>query len=152
MSCKSQLGTFEANPSPRLLKCCRISELTLMSLPQEVGSLAKSNRTPDGFLNSDHPQLQLHPDISDHWVVCTGELESHLGQALLMDSSYADCILTALKGNRFIGLKSSTAVLLTCRSFLGTSLTTNNPSMINYTAAIQEMKHFLARSHGTLTI
>ena len=50
---------------------------------QEVGSLAQGKLTPNGFLQPDD-QIQLHPHLSDYWVLCTDQLHSHLGQALLI--------------------------------------------------------------------
>lgn len=50
---------------------------------QEVGGLALGNPTADGSWNRDDPQFQLHSELNDYWVVCTDQLESHLGQAIL---------------------------------------------------------------------
>lgn len=66
---------------------------------QEVGAVAQGTVTDYGFWNRNDPRLQLHDELNDYWVVCTDCLNSHLGQAILIDKSYTDGILGTLKGD-----------------------------------------------------
>ena len=69
---------------------------------QEVGGLTQGKVTPGGFLDADDPALQMHEELG-YWVVGTEQLESDLGQAILVDKSFATAVLHSLEGWRFIG-------------------------------------------------
>ena len=71
---------------------------------QEVGGLSQGKLTADGFLDVDDPAVQLHDELNDYWLVATDQLSSHLGQAILIDKTFAIGILHTVKRGRFIGV------------------------------------------------
>lgn len=70
---------------------------------QEVGGLSQGKLTTDGFLAADDPNVQLHDELRDYWIVATDQLSSHHGQAILVDKTFATAVLHTLKGTRFLG-------------------------------------------------
>jgi endonuclease/exonuclease/phosphatase family metal-dependent hydrolase len=70
---------------------------------QEVGGLSQGKLKADGFLAADDPNVQLHDEMSDYWIVATDQLSSHHGQAILVDKAFATAVLHTLKGTRFLG-------------------------------------------------
>jgi len=56
---------------------------------QEAGGLSQGKLTADGFLDADDPAIQLHDELNDYWLVATDQLSSHLGQAILIDKTFA---------------------------------------------------------------
>eukprot|EP00438_Fugacium_kawagutii_P000967 Skav224478 [mRNA] locus=scaffold1302:721710:725191:- [translate_table: standard] len=114
---------------------------------QEVGSLAQGTPEPDGFLHLDDAQVQFHPFLSQYWIVCTDQLNSHLGQALLIDRSYADSIVTTLKGHRFIGAQFVHTGGSKMWLFSG-HLPHHQLPLSEYTEAIHELQRFLDKAHN----
>ena len=78
-------------------------------------------------------------------LVCTDCLNSHLGQAILIDKSYTDGILGTLKGDRFIGAhllhKSGTKMWI-----LAGHLPHHQQPIMDYSNAMQELNSLLQRT------
>eukprot|EP00438_Fugacium_kawagutii_P024151 Skav213836 [mRNA] locus=scaffold315:142106:146525:+ [translate_table: standard] len=114
---------------------------------QEVGGIAQGTTAADGPPLLATCRDEGPPALKDHWIICTDDLKSHLGQATLIDKSYADCILQTLKGSRFIGArilhKSGTKIW-----FFSGHLPHHQLPAVDYTSAIRELHHILQRKQN----
>eukprot|EP00438_Fugacium_kawagutii_P022727 Skav216433 [mRNA] locus=scaffold3139:434672:438016:- [translate_table: standard] len=118
---------------------------------QEVGGLSQGTVTPAGFLNADDPALQMHEELNDYWIVGTDHVDSHLGQAILVDKSFATGVLHSLKGSRFIGaqiLHKGGAHLWV----LSGHLPHHHRPLSDYIAALQDLRRLLQRVHPLPTL
>ena len=112
---------------------------------QEVGGLSQGKLTADGFLDADDPAIQLHDELNDYWLVATDQLSSHLGQAILIDKTFAIGILHTVKRGRFIGTRILHKSGFDFWAFSG-HLPHHQQPLAHYTDAIQELRQLLTAS------
>ena len=118
---------------------------------QEVGGLSQGKLTADGFLAADDPNVQLHAELSDYWIVATDQLSSHHGQAILVDKTFATAVLHTLKGTRFLGALVLHKSGLKLWVFSG-HLPHHHQPVSNYSAATYELRQLLQRTQHLPTL
>ena len=118
---------------------------------QEVGGLSQGKLTTDGFLAADDPNVQLHDELRDYWIVATDQLSSHHGQAILVDKTFATAVLHTLKGTRFLGAQILHKSGLRLWVFSG-HLPHHHQPLSDYSAATTELRQLLQRTQHLPTL
>eukprot|EP00438_Fugacium_kawagutii_P033387 Skav211633 [mRNA] locus=scaffold2262:125553:128888:+ [translate_table: standard] len=109
---------------------------------QEVGGLSQGTFDPTGFLHTDDPAMQMHDELGDYWIIATDQLDSHLGQAILIDKSFATGVLATLKGSRFIGARLLHTSGLQIAIVSG-HMPHHHQPLSQYTDALQDLRQLL---------
>eukprot|EP00438_Fugacium_kawagutii_P034663 Skav219050 [mRNA] locus=scaffold1033:26624:27460:+ [translate_table: standard] len=145
-----QLATWNVHGKPiehivEVLADQRIS-FDVLAL-QEVGALPQGTASDPCILDAANFPVALRNDLSDYWILGTNDLQSHLGQALLLDKTLFSAVLKTHHGRRCLGTK----VALTSGGFLwilGVHLPHHANDMDAYVTAVRELHAFIDKVHG----